>query len=127
MQSSTPKPGTAWARAMLWSILYQDRLAHWLRIYVGLLVAFVVFMGMVGIITLDAALQIIFFGGVGLSSGLVFFIRKRRSWLLAIEDPSLKRLAHASMLAYLSLKGHPALHERPASKKPDSERECTIF
>ena len=111
---------------MLWSILYQDRLAHQLRVSVGVAVISIVFMGMVGIVTLDAALQLIFFGGVGLTVSLMFFIQKRRSWLLNISDPNLKRLAHASMLAYLSLKGHPALADRSPSKKADNEQECTI-
>ena len=111
---------------MLWSILYQDRLAHQLRICVAVAVAVIVFMGIVGIVSFDGALRFIFFSGVGLSASLMFFIQKRRSWLLSIEDPDLKRLAHASMLAYLSLKGHPSLQERTESKKADNERECTI-
>jgi len=110
---------------MLMSILYQDRLAHYLRLYVGVSVAIVVFMGMIGIISLESALRSIFYGGVFLSGGLILFIRKRRTWLLNIKDPHLKRQAHASMLAYLSLKGH--LQEQAQAKKTDKERECTIF
>jgi hypothetical protein len=130
MQSSTPKFNfnqDPWARAMILSIIYQDRIAHYVRMYVGFTVAIIAFMGIVDIISLESSLRAIVYFGLVLSGGLWFFIRKRRAWLLSIEDPELKRWAYASMLAYLSMKGHCSLQEHAPSEKPDKERECSAF
>jgi hypothetical protein len=114
-----------WARTMILSILYQDRIAHYLRLYVGVTVAIFVLMGIAGIISLATVLHALVYTGLVLSAGLLFFILKRRAWLLSIKDPELKRWAHASMLAYLSLKGHPSVKGAAEPKDQCRERGCT--
>jgi hypothetical protein len=44
---------------------------------------------------------------------------------LSLKDPELKRWAPASMLAYLSLKGHPSVKGAAESKNQCRERGCT--
>ncbi|KJS33247.1 MAG: hypothetical protein VR64_03310 [Desulfatitalea sp. BRH_c12] len=106
MLFSTSKNNTnRLARAAIWSIQYQDQIANYFRIFVGAAAGLVLFAGMIGVVPLKAALLSILVGGVIVIGGAGYLIQKRRVWLLNIKDPELKRLAYASMLAYITLKG----------------------
>jgi hypothetical protein len=113
------------ARAMIWSIQYQDRISHFFRLYLTVAVVIVSFMGVVGLISLDAVLRSFVYGGLLLSIGLWCLIVKRRAWLLALKDPELKRQAYSAMLTYLALKGYFAHRQEPETSQSEKEGECT--
>jgi predicted lysophospholipase L1 biosynthesis ABC-type transport system permease subunit len=110
---------------MLWSIRYQDRIAHHFRFAVGLGMTIVAFMGVVGAVSPEGALRTLFYGGLILSCLVLFLIVQRRSWLLRIKDPELKEQAYRTMLTYLAARGSIPQQARPEMKKADKEEECT--
>ena len=85
----------------LWTIRNQGFLSQHIQIYIWAAVAVILVFTLAGRISLDAALQAILFGGL-LICGLIWvLIERRRSWLLHIDDPALKEIAHNVMLAHL--------------------------
>ncbi len=124
MQSSTSdKSVSRLARAMLWSIQYQDQIAQYFRIFIGTAAVIVGFMGVVGILSLDATLYTIFLGGLFLAGGAWLLIEQRRAWLLNIQDPELKQLAYSTMLAYLAVKGQCCEEQLAALQKSREEND----
>jgi hypothetical protein len=126
MQSASTRPSEKqWVRAMLWSIRYQDRIAHYFRLAVGLGMTIIAFMGAVGVVAPGVALRMLFYGGLILSSVVLYLIVQRRAWLLGIKDPELKEQAYRTMLTYLAVRGSLPQQTRSEMKKADKEEECT--
>lgn len=113
------------ARAMIWSILYQDKIAHYFQKYLAIAVGIVALMWLTGLITLVTAYWSLFYGGLVLSGCVWYLIDKRRAWLLSIKDPVLKDLAYRSMLAYIAAKGNRSYPIRSEVREPNDEEECT--
>jgi predicted lysophospholipase L1 biosynthesis ABC-type transport system permease subunit len=122
-RSNPAKTKSRFERLMIWSILYQDQVAHHVRLLIGGGAAIAALMAMARIISLDAALRLIFYGGVIFSCVLWIFIQKRRSWLLGITDPDLKREAYAVMLAYLTAKGYRAESEKSVTGRSEHKQD----
>lgn len=114
------------SRVLLWSIRFQDQLAYYIKLYLYSAVTFVLFLGFCQIISLDAALEIILVGGMTFCIGLGLFIFKRRSWLLHIVDPELKREAHAAMLVYITARENRAGQKRSSFTGDCSNKDCNI-
>ena len=114
------------ARMLLWSIRYQDQVAHYIRLYVFGTAMFILFLGFCQIISFDAALEIILIGGMTFCIGLGLFIVKRRSWLLHITDKDLKREAYATMLAYITAKEISTGQKRSAFTGDCRNKDCTF-
>ncbi|RJQ75539.1 MAG: hypothetical protein C4519_15625 [Desulfobacteraceae bacterium] len=110
---------------MLWSIRYQDRIAHYFRLAVILGMTIVAFMGVVGVVSLDAALRTFIYGGLFISCVVFYLIIKRRAWLLGIKDPELREQAYRAMLTYLATRASIPQQSRPEMKKADMEEECS--
>jgi hypothetical protein len=121
--ASTPMSRTA--RAMIWSILYQEKITYYFQRYLAMAVGVIALMWLTGLITLATAFWSLFYGGLVLSGCLWFLIDKRRVWLLSIKDPALKNLAYRSMLAYIAAKGHRSYPVRPEVREPNDEEKCT--
>ncbi len=100
------------ARMLIWTIRYQDEIAYHLRLYMWSAVAFVLMLSLSQKISLEAALQVILFGGLTICCWLWLFIERRRAWLLSIKDPELKREAYIAMLAYLAVKEGKSDHHQ---------------
>ena len=113
------------ARAMIWSILYQDQISHCVRTSILMGAMVVSLMWLVGLITFSAAFWSLLYGGLALSGVLWFLIDKRRTWLLNLKDPQLRDLAYRSMLAYVKLKGYRHQPVRSEAKESGNEGECT--
>jgi hypothetical protein len=102
MNSTKPsKFGSVLARASIWTIVNHNFLAGQVRIYVWSASAMVLFLCVAGIIPLQTALNILLFCGCSMMILLWSLITWRKSILLAIQDPELKKIAHAAMLALI--------------------------
>lgn len=105
----------------LWSIRRQDSISLNVRTHMWSAVFAILLMSFLIPIKLEIILQIIFFGGLTTCAILWAFIERRKTWLLNIEDPVLKEIAHQAMIAYLENKidiNHLRCHES------DSDRSC---
>jgi len=89
---------------LLWTIRNQERLGNYTRGYLIGFTALFSFLGLTGVISIESALEIILISGLTLWLGLALLIFKRRSWLLKIEDPELKREAYAAMLHCIAVR-----------------------
>jgi hypothetical protein len=56
---------------------------------------------LIGLVSLERALQIILAGGLAAGGIIWILIERRRTWLLGIADPELKAKAHRAMIVYL--------------------------
>jgi hypothetical protein len=123
MRPAHYQPEDKWARAMLFSIRYQDHIVRYfsLAVYIG--VAIVAFTGVSGIVSVVAALQAMFLGGLVLVFGVAYLIHIRRAWLLGIKDPALKEKAHQAMIAFLADKAGVPQPIRAEVRKTSNE-EC---
>lgn len=88
----------------LWSIRNQDVVSRQIRIHMWSGVASFLVATLVVPIPLEKALTWLFVLGISLTAGLWVLVERRRSWLLRIRDPELKRLAHRVMVEYLQQK-----------------------
>jgi hypothetical protein len=111
--NQTDRPRPLSARFFLWTIRKQDRIARWLTMNMWSAVSALLAMAMVGLLTLEMALQVILAGGIAVGSILWILIERRRSWLLGISDAKLKAEAHQAMIDYLCAK----LRSRSACRK----------
>ena len=98
------------ARISIWTITHHDFLAAQIRIYVWCASATVLFLSITGLISLQLALHLLLFCGLGILILLWSLINWRRSILLGIQDDDLKLEAHAAMLSLI--------HARPHSVEP---------
>ena len=106
----------------LWSIRRQDSISLNVRTHMWSAVFAILLMSFLIPIKLEIVLQIIFFGGLTTCAILWAFIERRKTWLLNIEDPVLKEIAHQAMIAYLENKidiNHLCCHDS------DSDRSCS--
>ena len=94
----------------MWTIRNQSLLAYHIQVYIWCAVAVILLLTLANKIALQAALETILFGGGFICAMIWLLIERRRSWLLHIEDPDLKRTAHRVMLTYLN--------EKPPHKHP---------
>jgi hypothetical protein len=102
MNSTKPsKFGSVLARASIWTIVNHNFLAGQVRIYVWSASAMVLFLCVASIIPLQTALNILLFCGCSMMILLWSLITWRKSILLDIQDPELKKIAHAAMLALI--------------------------
>ena len=105
MKSSSYSQKTGrFARILIWTIHNQDLLAHHIRIYSWSSVAIILLLTLSNAISLETALHALLICGLVLGFGLWIVIERRRSWLLSIQDPEVKRKAYLAMLAYMARK-----------------------
>ena len=95
------------ARISIWTITHHDFLAAQLRIYVWSASATVLFLSITGLISLQLALHLLLFCGLGILILVGSLINWRKAILLGIRDDDLKLEAHAAMLRLI--------HSRPRS------------
>lgn len=114
------------ARAVVWSILYQDEIAHHVRLYMWSGVALVLLVALSGKISVDTAIHGILIVGLTVCGGLWLLILKRRSWLLKITDPELKETAYAAMVIYLSAKETRPRKTRSGDAPPQKKTGTTL-
>jgi hypothetical protein len=88
----------------LWSIRNQDAISRQIRIHTWSGVAAFLLATLVAPIPLEKALTGLFVLGISITAGLWILVERRRSWLLRIQDPELKRAAHRVMVEYLQQK-----------------------
>lgn len=98
-----PKPPVwRWpARLSIWSIRYHDLLVAHLRIYVWSATATILLLSLAGIISLSTALNAILFSALSLAILIWLLLERRRTILLRIEDPELRRSAETAMHAFI--------------------------
>ena len=101
-QPGSPRPVST--RFFLWTIRNQDYITRGVTMNMWSAVSAVLVIALVGFVTLEMALQFIFFGGAATGALIWILIERRRSWLLSISDPELKAEAHCTMIDYLAKK-----------------------
>lgn len=105
MNSTEPsklKSVLAWAS--IWTIVNHNFLAGQIRIYVWSASATVLFFAVASIIPLHTALYLLLFCGFAIMILLWSLIRWRKAILLDIQNPEMKKTAHAAMLALIDSK-----------------------
>jgi len=108
----------------LWSIRRQDRISKKIQTYMWSAISIILLMSLLIPLDLEIALQIIFFGGLTVCGLLWVFIERRRSWLLTIQDPTLKDSAHREMIAYLKQKSCVHSHLGHESEDNNARTAC---
>jgi hypothetical protein len=110
-QQGSPRPISA--QFFLWTIRKQDQITRGITMNIWSAVSAILAIALVGLVTLEVALQIILVGGVATGALIWILIERRRSWLLSISDPGLKAEAHRAMIDYLAKKtGYRPDHRR---------------
>lgn len=109
-QPQNPHPSSA--RFFLWTIRKQDQITRCLTLNMWSVVSVLLATSLLGLVTLETALQIILWAGMAVGSTVWIFIERRRSWLLSISDPKLKAEAYRTMIDYLRRKVRPESHCR---------------
>ena len=105
MNSTKPsKLKSVLARASIWTIINHNFLAGQIRIYVWSASATVLFFAVASIIPLHTALYLLLFCGSAIMILLWWLIRWRKAILLDIQNPEMKKTAHAAMLALIDSK-----------------------
>lgn len=105
MNSTNPsKFKSVLARASIWTIVNHNFLAAQIRIYLWSASATVLFFAVAGIIPLHTALYLLLFCGSVIMILLWFLITWRKTILLDIQNPELRKSAHAAMLALIHCK-----------------------
>ena len=103
---STAKTGKKAARFCIWTIRNHDAIAANIRIYMFAGVAVILLLCLGGVIHLKTALVSIFFGGVSICALLWVLIENRRTQMIRIEDPELRKEAHETMLVFIEARKH---------------------
>lgn len=88
-------------RLSLWSIRNQTWLAGHIRIYIYTGTALIAFLALAEVITIETAMLSAFCGGLIIMGLIWTLIQQRKTILLNINEPELRRQAHDTMLAYL--------------------------
>ena len=108
----------------LWSIRRQDSISLSVRMHMWSAVFAILLMSFLIPIKLEIVLQVIFFGGLTTCAILWVFIERRKTWLLNIQDPDLKEIAHQAMIVYLKSKIDI---NRLCRHETDDDRSCGTF
>lgn len=103
---STPKTGKKVARFCIWTIRNHDAIAANIRIYMFGGVAVILLLCLGGVVHLKTALVSIFLGGVSICALLWVLIENRRTQMIRIEDPELRKEAHETMLVFIEARKH---------------------
>lgn len=103
-RTNPPKYKSVLARASIWTIVNHDFLAGQIRFYMWFASAMVLFLSIASIIPLQTALYLLLFCGCSIMILLWSLINWRKAVLLGIQNPELKRTAHAAMLALIDSK-----------------------
>jgi len=115
MNSTQPsKFRSVLAKASIWTIVNHNFLAGRVRIYVWSASATVLFLSIASIIPLQTALYLLLFCGSAIMILLWSLINWRKSILLHIQNPELKKTAYAAMLALIHSKA--SRHDNPKKK-----------
>ena len=88
-------------RLSLWSIRNQSWLAGHIRIYIYTGTALIAFLALAEVITIETAMLSAFCAGLIIMGLIWTLIQHRKSILLNIDEPDLRREAHNTMLEYL--------------------------
>jgi hypothetical protein len=88
----------------LWTIRRQQHISDVVKTQMISAVAVVLLLTIILPLRLETALQIVLIGGLTIVALLWVLVERRKSWLLAIEDPALKEAAHQAMITYLRQK-----------------------
>mgnify|MGYP000153298018 CR=1 FL=1 len=91
-------------RVSIWTIINHNFLAGQIRIYIWSASATVLFLAVASIIPLHTALYLLLFCGFAIMILLWSLIKWRKAILLDIQNPAMKKTAHAAMLALISSK-----------------------
>ncbi|MGA9539403.1 MAG: hypothetical protein WBR24_26150 [Desulfobacterales bacterium] len=117
---------TFWSRKRadfyLWTIRRQDHISATIRTQLMSAVPVVLLLSILLPIRLETALHIILYTGLTVIGLLWALIERRKSWLLGIQDPVLKEVAHQAMIFYLEQKRSCG---QPQSQCSDGECACT--
>ncbi|GBC60475.1 hypothetical protein DENIS_1428 [Desulfonema ishimotonii] len=97
-------PSLRTTKFCIWTILYQDLIVAYFRVYIVLATLFVLFLNLAGKIGTTVAFGGLMIGGTALATLTVCLIVARKRSLLAISDPDLREVAHEAMIVYLSRK-----------------------
>jgi len=106
MKLSFP-PSPRLTRFCIWSVAYQDFIAGQVRIYIAAGSGVVTLFFLSGALNAEQFGMILLTAGAGIAGLLFALIQARRSVLLAIREPALRRLAFATMRLYIA-------HRQPA-------------
>ena len=90
------------ARFFLWTVRKQDQISRVFTLNMWAAISAVLVSTLIGLVSLETALQVILWGGIAVGGFTWILIERRRSWLLGITDPKLKADAHQVMIDYLS-------------------------
>jgi hypothetical protein len=117
---------TYWSRKRadfyLWTIRRQNHISATIRTQLMSAVSVVLLLSILLPIRLETALHIILYTGLTVIGLLWALIERRKSWLLGIQDPVLKEVAHQAMIFYLEQR---TSYGRPQSQCSDGECACT--
>jgi hypothetical protein len=89
------------AKWLIWSILHQNYLITRVHMYLWTAVSVLLFLVFAGVMSFEAAILSIFIGGLTNLFFLWLFIEVRRIWLLRIQDPEVRAVAHEAMIVYI--------------------------
>ena len=113
---------TYWSRKRadfyLWTIRRQNHISATIRTQLMSAVSVVLLLSILLPIRLEIALHIILYTGLTVVGLLWALIERRKSWLLGIQNPVLKEVAHQAMITYLKQR---ASLGRPQSQCSDGE------
>lgn len=118
-------PRFSLVRVSIWTIINHNFLAERIRSYVWTASAIVLFLSVAGFFSLQVALQLLLFCGLGMMILLWSLIQWRKAILQNIRDEELKRTAHAAMLALIHSKQavvKQARHSTAKNQKRPSQR-----
>lgn len=88
-------------RLCIWSVRNQSWLAGQVRIYLFMVTAIVWFLALAGVIAIETAMLASFCIGVIAMVTIWTLVQQRKSWLLNIREPELRRQALAAMHDYI--------------------------
>jgi hypothetical protein len=106
------------ARWSIWTIRHHDLIVSQLSLYTFGATALVLLVVLSGKISLESALAGLMLGALAIGLLLWILIEQRKSILLNIDDPQLRRRAHQAMLEFMAhrrekvKKLHPQLTSR---------------
>ena len=117
---------TYWSRKQadfyLWTIRRQNHISSTIRTQLMSAVSVVLLLSILLPIRLEIALHIILYTGLTVVGLLWALIERRKSWLLGIQDPVLKEVAHQAMIFYLEER---TSYGRPQGQCSHGECVCT--
>jgi ABC-type branched-subunit amino acid transport system permease subunit len=94
------------AKVCIWTIRQHEYLVSQIRVYIWFASATVLLLSLAGIISLAMALFALLFGALAVAILLWLLNEVRRSFLLKLDDPVLKKKAHETMLTFIHARRH---------------------